>query len=225
MDENSATSAAMLTKAFLLISSLTGAAVIHAHHTPKDRNKDGDWYRADSGAWRGSGAIYSALDCGFTLANWMPPGGEARKRWKQKFLEDELGRFIVLDTGKIREGRPLVPVVYELVGEELPEGFEIGVCRVSSASEAENVLQHSGDDAYLAGELAYQICEEMGEGVHSIKEIHGRGVLGWPLTDGDVTAARYDRIRELFTDPVSSELGMIRVAKKGKAWALEVVLD
>ena len=76
-----------------------------------------------------------------------------------KFLEDELGRFIVLDTGKIREGRPLVPVIYELVGEALPEGFEIGVCRVSSASEAENVLQHSGDDAYLAGELAYQICQ------------------------------------------------------------------
>jgi hypothetical protein len=123
MDENSATSAAMLTKAFLLISSLTGAAVIHAHHTPKDRNKDNDWYRADSGAWRGSGAIYSALDCGFTLANWMPAGGEPRKRWKQKFLEDELGRFIVLDTGKIREGRPLVPVVYELVGEELPRGL------------------------------------------------------------------------------------------------------
>ena len=225
MDENSATSAAMLTKAFLLISSLTGAAVIHAHHTPKDRNKDSDWYRADSGAWRGSGAIYSALDCGFTLANWMPAGGEPRKRWKQKFLEDELGRFIVLDTGKIREGRPLVPVIYELVGEELPEGFEIGVCRVSSASEAENVLQHSGDDEYLAGELAYQMCKEMGEGVHSIKETHGRGILGWPLSDGDVTAARYDRIKELFGDPVSSELGVVRLTKKGKAWALEVALD
>ena len=225
MDENSATSAAMLTKAFLLISSLTGAAVIHAHHTPKDRNKDGDWYRADSGAWRGSGAIYSALDCGFTLANWMPAGGEARKRWKSRFLDDELGRFIVLDTGKIREGRPLVPVVYELVGEELPEGFEIGVCKVSSASEAENVLQHSGDDAYLAGELAYHICSEMGEGKHSIKDIHGKGILGWPLTDGDITAARYDRIKELFDGPISSDLGVVQIAKKGKAWALNVSLD
>tara|TARA_R110000803_G_scaffold73330_1_gene137132 strand:+ start:502 stop:2616 length:2115 start_codon:yes stop_codon:yes gene_type:complete len=225
MDENSATSAAMLTKAFLLISSLTGAAVIHAHHTPKDRNKDNDWYRADSGAWRGSGAIYSALDCGFTLANWMPAGGEPRKRWKGRFLDDELGRFIVLDTGKIREGRPLVPVIYELVGEELPEGFEIGVCRVSSASEAENVLQHSGDDAYLAGELAYQICSVMGAGTHTIKDVHGKKLLGWPLTDGDVTAARYDRIKELFDGPVSSELGVVRATKKGRAWALEVTLD
>jgi hypothetical protein len=225
MDENSATSAAMLTKAFLLISSLTGAAVIHAHHTPKDRNKDNDWYRADSGAWRGSGAIYSALDCGFTLANWMPAGGEARKRWKTRFLEDELGRFIVLDTGKIREGRPLVPVIYELVGEELPEGFEIGVCRVSSASEAENVLQHSGDDAYLAGELAYHICETMGDGTHTIRDVHGSGIPGWPLTDGDVTAARYDRIKELFDVPVSSELGVVRTTKRGKAWALEVTRD
>ena len=225
MDENSATSAAMLTKAFLLISSMTGAAVIHAHHTPKDRNKDNDWYRADSGAWRGSGAIYSALDCGFTLANWMPSGGEARKRWKSKFLEDELGRFIVLDTGKIREGRPLVPVVYELVGEQLPEGFEIGVCKLSSATAAENVLQHSGDDAYLAGELAYQICKAMGTGAHSIKDIHKLGILGWPLTDGDVTAARYDRIKELFDGPISSELGVVQVGKRGKAWALNVVLD
>ena len=225
MDENSATSAAMLTKAFLLISSLTGAAVIHAHHTPKDRNKDNDWYRADSGAWRGSGAIYSALDCGFTLANWLPAGGEARKRWRQKFLEDDLGRFIVLDTGKIREGRPLVPVVYELIGEELPEGFEIGVCKVSSAIEAENVLQHSGDDEYLAGELSYQICDKMGEGKHAIKDVHKKGILGWPLTDGDVTAARYDRIKELFIDPVSSDLGTVQIDRKGKAWALNVVLD
>ena len=225
MDENSATSAAMLTKAFLLISSLTGAAVIHAHHTPKDRNKDNDWYRADSGAWRGSGAIYSALDCGFTLANWLPAGGEARKRWRQKFLEDDLGRFIVLDTGKIREGRPLVPVVYELVGEELPEGFEIGVCKVSSAIEAENVLQHSGDDEYLAGELSYQICDKMGAGKHAIKDVHKKGILGWPLTDSDVTAARYDRIKELFLDPASSDLGTVQIDKKGKAWALNVVLD
>ena len=96
------------------------------------------------------------------------------------------------------------------------------MCRLSSASEAENVLQHSGDDAYLAGELAYQICQTMGGGTHTIKDVHGKGILGWPLTDGDVTAARYDRIRELFDVPVSSELGVVRTTKKGKSWALAV---
>ena len=118
-----------------------------------------------------------------------------------------------------------MPVVYELIGEELPEGFEIGVCKVSSAIEAENVLQHSGDDEYLAGELSYQICDKMGEGKHAIKDVHKKGILGWPLTDGDVTAARYDRIKELFIDPVSSDLGTVQIDRKGKAWALNVVLD
>jgi hypothetical protein len=65
----------------------------------------------------------------------------------------------------------------------------------------------------------------MGEGKHSIKDIHGKGILGWPLTDGDITAARYDRIKELFDGPISSELGVVQIAKKGKAWALNVSLD
>jgi hypothetical protein len=49
--------------------------------------------------------------------------------------------------------------------------------------------------------------------------------LGWPLTDGDITAARYDRIKELFDGPISSDLGVVQIAKKGKAWALNVSLD
>ena len=65
----------------------------------------------------------------------------------------------------------------------------------------------------------------MGEGKHSIKDIHGKGILGWPLTDGDITAARYDRIKELFDGPISSDLGVVQIAKKGKAWALNVSLD
>ena len=130
MDENSAVSAGMLTKAFILIATATGAAVCHAHHTPKDRNKDADWYRGDSGAWRGSGAIYSALDCGYTLSHWMPRNFEQRKVWKTKHLELGLSRWVVLDTGKIREGEPLPPIVYELTGQEMDkdEGAPIGVC-------------------------------------------------------------------------------------------------
>ena len=90
IDENSAVSAAMLTKAFLLISNLTGAAILHAHHTPKDRAKDTDWYRGDGGGWRGSGAIYSALDCAFTLSHWMPKNTEQRRLWRQGYLDEKL---------------------------------------------------------------------------------------------------------------------------------------
>jgi len=188
MDENAATSAAMLTNVFVLISSMTGAAVLHAHHTPKDRSKDNDWYRGDSGAWRGSGAIYSALDCGFTLANWMPKNSEQRKRWKQQYLDEKLSRLVVLDTGKIREGAPLKPVVYELVGQDMDEGEgdPIGVCELSSEHTASNVLLDADINVIAASELAKAMLDRLGEGEHNVlAKIHKsmRGIAGWPGGD------------------------------------------
>ena len=64
----------------------------------------------------------TALDCGFTLANWMPKNSEQKKAWKQQYLKAKLSRFIVLDTGKIREGEALDPVMMELVPQEMDEG-------------------------------------------------------------------------------------------------------
>jgi hypothetical protein len=185
IDENSAASASVLTKAFLLIAELTGAAVLHVHHTPKNREKDNDVIRGNADGWRGSSAIYSALDCGFTLANWMPKNGEQRKAWKQSYLEGRLSRWVVLDTAKIREGEQLEPVVLELVGQEMDEGegLPIGVCRLSSASEAENSLVEVSATSLSASILAATLLEKLGEGRHDkLDDIHKAmaGDPGWP---------------------------------------------
>jgi|APSaa5957512535_1039671.scaffolds.fasta_scaffold00673_24 hypothetical protein len=185
MDENSAASAALLTKAFLLISNLSGAAVMYAHHTPKDRTKQHDWYRGDSGAWRGSGAIYSALDCGFTLAQFIPKNQEQRREWNKLALEQNLSRWIVLDTGKIREGQALDPVYYELVGQEMDEGEgrPIGVCRRTSQAEAINSLLDSAIDVLGATALAEALVDTLGAGTFSnMKAVHKKmqGHQCWP---------------------------------------------
>jgi len=213
MDENSANSAAMLTKAFLLITSMTGAAVMHAHHTPKDRSKDADWYRADSSAWRGSGAIYSALDCGFTLANWMPAGGNDRKEWRRNTLEQNLGRWVVLDTGKIREGSPLQPIVYELQGCELPEGFEIGVCHLSSKEDALSSMSVSGGDAVLALHLAEQIIGICGYGEHAASDVHDslRDDAGWPSSADRMPSGLMERLYDMFQQPVNTSVGTVEL--------------
>lgn len=185
-DENSAASAAILTKAFILISMATGATVMHAHHTPKDRSKDADWYRGDSGGWRGSGAIYSGLDVGITLANWLPTG-PARKAWKDKTLDNNLARWIVLDTGKIREGKPIAPIVYELVGQPmaLGEGDDIGVCRLADADQAANCLLDEAVDTIAAQMIGEYLVELVGRGKHTtMSKVHNvmAGVTGWPNT-------------------------------------------
>jgi hypothetical protein len=175
----------MLTKAFILISSATGAAVMHAHHTPKDRGKDNDWVRGDASAWRGSGAIYSALDCGFTLANWMPHNKEQKKAWKSQYLTAKLSRWVVLDTGKIREGEALDPVVYELVGQEMDkgEGDPIGVCRLADEAQADNALLDAAIDMIAGTELAHAMVNRLGEGEHKVlATIHNsmKGYSAWP---------------------------------------------
>ena len=174
MDENSAQSAAMLTKAFLLITQLTGAAVLHAHHTPKERSKDLDWIRGSSDGWRGSGAIYSGLDCGFTLANWMPLATKQRNSWKGSRQRLNLSRWIVLDTGKIREGAPLEPVIYELVGQSMQEGEgdPIGVCQLSSEDKAAAVLTNDFVDLINRENLPDHIFDEMGVGGHTNNQVH-----------------------------------------------------
>lgn len=214
MDENSALSAAMLTKAFLLISNLTGATILHAHHTPKDRSKDEDWYRGSSGAWRGSGAIYSGLDCGFTLSHWMPKNREQRKKWKQNYLDERLSRWIVLDTGKIREGMPLEPIIFELVGQEMAEGegMEIGVCRLADAHQAENSLLHSSADALGAEELARVLITTLGMGSFSMAEAH-KAMNGHELWADVVklTDKHTARFLDWYETPISVEDGTVQL--------------
>ena len=174
MDENSAASAAILTKAFILISSLTGATVIHAHHTPKSRTEPLDWYRGSSDAWRGSGAIYSALDCGYTLSHYMPKGKDNRKAWMNEYIEQKLSRWIVLDTGKIREGQPMDPIVYELVGQDMAEGEgdQIGVCRLADTGQANNSILDHAVDVIAADELAKDLLAVLGAGEFIPSKVH-----------------------------------------------------
>ena len=168
-DENSSSMASMVTKAFLLIIAATDVCIFYPHHTPKgDRKADRDWPRGDSSAWRGSGAIYSSLDYGFTLANWYPANGEHKKQWKQQYLNANLSRFIVLDTGKIREGNPIDPVVMELVPQEMDEGEgdPIGVCKLIDEAQAMNALLDEAIDTIAATELANAMITTIGEGEH-----------------------------------------------------------
>lgn len=186
-DENSAASAAMLTRAFIMIANLTGACVLHAHHTPKDRAKDGDWYRGDLGAWRGSGAIFSGLDAGVTLAPWLPRNPEQRKQWKAATLKLKLKRFIVLDSGKMRDGLDLDPVVYEMLGQEMEEGEgePIAVCRLSNEAEAGNCLLDDAIDRIRAVRLGEALLNALGAGKYSsMREVHAvmRGHEDWPET-------------------------------------------
>lgn len=218
-DENSASSAAMLTKAFLLISTRTGAAVIHAHHTPKDRNKDLDWVRGDASAWRGSGAIYSALDCGFTLANWMPRNKDQKKAWKQQFLDAKLSRWVVLDTAKIREGEPLDPVVYELVGQEMSkdEGDPIGVCRVSNEDEAVNTLLIKAADIIGLSYLAAAIAKKFGEGSHKLSDVHKEMKGQWSWPDNKVLKEKaLEIVVSMFKEEVSGEGGTVQIKEGTK---------
>ena len=235
MDENSATSAAMLTKVFLLITALTGAAVLHAHHTPKDRSKDNDWYRGDAGAWRGSGAIYSALDCGYTLSHWMPKVKAQRKAWKDHYISDKLSRWIVLDTGKIREGEALPSIVYELVGQEMAvgEGRPIGVCALTSEHVTNNVLLNANIKVFAASGLAKEMLDQLGAGKHTaLKIIHEsmKGVQGWP--EGERLQGRdlEGLCSGIFTEQVvmaDEDYGVIfqRKASKGTAAKWTIVIE
>jgi hypothetical protein len=230
MDENSAGSAAIVTKALLMIATMSGAAVMYAHHTPKDRSKDNDWYRGDDGAWRGSGGIYSGLDCGFTLSNWLPNNPEQRRQWKAGNLTHGYSRWVVLDTGKIREGDRLPPVVYELVGQEMQEGEgrPIGVCAVRTESDALDVLGNTSIEAIQASVMAIEMVKRLGGGEFTnMSEVHSKmeEVANWP----DVRQVRgKEQLHVLFKHKIPAENGgsvqlhFNEYNKTNKRWILEV---
>ena len=224
-DENSASSASMITKAFLLIISLTGCAIIYPHHTPKDRGKDNDWVRGDASAWRGSGAIYSALDCGFTLANWMPRNKDQKKAWKAQYLSAKLSRFIVLDTGKIREGEAISEVIMELVPQDMDEGEgdPIGVVRLSSEADAANALLEGTVDTMANGELARAMINTMGEGVHKNMTQAHRFMQGHELWPDTSKTEGKQKLLDMFGEKYTVDSGSVHVLcdAKGK-WRIVI---
>jgi len=224
-NENDAASASIITKTLLLITAATGCACMHAHHTPKDRSKDVDWVRGDASAWRGSGAIYSALDCGFTLSNWLPKNSEQRKAWKQQYLSAKLSRFIVLDTGKIREGEPLDPVMMELVPQEMAEGEgrAIGVCKVITEADASNALLDASVKTTGSALLAIAMVSTLGGGTHSnMTEAH-RLMGGHELWPNTSKTEGKDALLRMFGDKFNTENGSVQMFRDGNSnWRIVI---
>jgi hypothetical protein len=217
-DENSANTASMVTKAFLLIIAMTGVAVIYPHHTPKDRGSDPDAFRGSADAWRGSGAIYSSLDMGFTLCNWYPRGKENRKAWKAQYLSANLSRFIVLDTGKIREGQAIPEQIMELVpqGMDEGEGEPIGVVKMSSEATAMNALLASSVDHMAASELGIAMVNTMGAGQHDNMTECKRLMSGHQLWPDTAKTEGKEKLLTMYGEKYFVENGSVEVRRSGK---------
>jgi len=227
-DENSAASTGLTTDAMLKVISMTECAVIFAHHCPKERSKDNDWIRGDPSAWRGSSQIYSSLDCGYTLSHWMPKNGEQRKAWKKAYLEEDLSKWVVLDAGKIREGKGFPPVVYQLVGQEMDEGEgrDIGVCRLSTQAEAENALLHSNADKMEASMLGTDLISKLGYGRHTNMTKVAKLMAGNQLIP-DLKQSRCKRkMYAMFKEAVACENGYVTMigseAETTNKWTIQI---
>jgi hypothetical protein len=215
---------------------VTGASIFYGHHTQKrDMKAQGDWYRGEGSAFRGSGDIAAQLDQGYTLSQYWPPGdmkAGPRKRWKDNHLQEKLGRWIVLDACKVREGKWPDPVVYELVGQEMAEGEgdEIGVCRVSTAAEALACLDQAASEVLLRNAIAEALVFTLGVGVHrGLAPIHKQmaGQICWPqVQKADASQGQFKDIVRMFSDPVPSGKNLVRVVHsgtgKGARWEVEI---
>jgi hypothetical protein len=224
-DENSATTASMVTRAFLLIIAMTDCAIIYCHHTPKDRSRDADAFRGSADAWRGSGAIYSSLDYGFTICNYFPRNKDQRKAWKAQYLSANLSRFIVLDCGKIREGQAIPEKIMELVPQEMDkgEGEPIGVINVIDEATVMNALLEGSIDTITNDELSYAMVNTLGEGTHKNmaecdRLMHGH--QAWPNTN---KVEGKQKLLEMFGDKYNVENGSVHVLcdAKGK-WRIVI---
>jgi hypothetical protein len=139
----------------------------------------------------------------------MPKNSESKKAWKKNFIDDDLGRWVVLDTGKIREGKPMDSIIYELVGEDMPEGFEIGVCRLASEVEAENALVQSSADAIKASELADDLISALGFGRHSSMAKVASAMEGHPLMPDATQSRGRSKLVEMYTETISCAGGYV----------------
>lgn len=181
-EENSASSVDQIITCFQYIAQHTGAAVMFIHHTPKDRSEAPDALSGDSNAWRGSGAIFSALDEGFTLFPYLPPScrvGKSAKENRRKLFQmqrdGQLGRYIVTEHAKQREGETLPATVYKFVSHPVKTGGKpIGALQWVPLTDAETELEDalSGVTALAdAGQRvawASALVSMLGEGEHFV---------------------------------------------------------
>ena len=179
-EENSASGVDQIITCFQYIAQHTGAAVMFIHHTPKDRSEAPDAMRGDSNAWRGSGAIFSALDEGFTLFPLFPPechgpkdGKDKRRRLMQMQRDGRAARYIVADHAKQREGETLPATAYKFVSHPVRNGGKpIGALQWVPLEDAEGALSEaiSGErtlaDAEQRVAWASGLVAMLGEGDH-----------------------------------------------------------
>lgn len=144
-EENSAASVEQIMNCFSYISREGKCAVCFIHHTPKDRAESPDALSGEGNAWRGSGAIYSGLDEGFTLFPYLPPectSGRDAKALRRKLLQaqrdNKAERFIVVEHAKQREGQSIPATCYQFVSEPVRKGGPgIGALKYVDTSYAE----------------------------------------------------------------------------------------
>lgn len=181
-EENSAVSVDQIIGCFQYIAQHTGAAVMFIHHTPKDRAEAPDALSGDSNAWRGSGAIFSALDEGFTLFPYLPPScrvgkgaKDSRRRLFQLQRDGNLDRYIVAEHAKQREGQTLPATTYKFVSHPVRSGGKpIGALQWVPLSDAEQELEDALSgvtvmaDAGLRVAWASGLVSMLGEGEHFV---------------------------------------------------------
>lgn len=233
MDENSAPSATMIADALKLIVRLTGCAIIFLHHTPKGAKGDAlDWYRASIDAWRGSGAIASNLDAGFTLSPWFPTNKEQQKLWRTHYRSANLKRFVVLACAKMREALDPDPVVYEMVSQEMAdgEGDAIGVMRISSDAACIQALNDLATEQLTGGALAQAIGDTLGEGEYtSMNKLANRlrNVTVWGHQSDKMSTVAQQQLVDMFSTPTRGGDYIVHLTGERKAngktsWTLSV---
>jgi len=226
-EENSAVAVSEVMDAMRDITAETGAAIMFIHHTPKDRTDAPDALRGDSNAWRGSGAIYSALDMGFTLFPLLPDGlkKEERQRLRRASAAGLCGKYIVQDTGKVREGETLAPVAYQFVGQEVrPGGKPIGALKVIDADLACGEMNLALNMAAVetasltAHEWAAPLISELGVGrtETTMSEIDriltDAGAGDWTGKDkASATRGRGKKLLDLFATPQASTGHVVQI--------------
>ena len=192
MEENSNDGHPIVMMALKMVTAATGVTVIHVHHTKKGdgRSKNYDSYNGDRDAWRGAGVIYSGLDFGLTLGNWMPPATARHERaaWIAHWNSSDLGRFVTVMCGKPKRSKRFPPIIYEMIDMPMQEETEnpLPVFQISSVEAAMAVLTQATGDDMLPFIIAQSLVDTFSVGtVKGLPNIHSkmRGQPGWPNTD------------------------------------------
>lgn len=184
---------------FRRIAKETGAAVVFIHHAGKgeSRTESPDAVRGLMSAYRGSSAITSAMDVGFTLLPFMveeiAKSRDLRIRAMEMVKRRQLDNYVVMDWCKVREGRMGPASFYKIIPHTLPEGFDVGVmvladeetARLDQRQKVVGGNAASGGTQVDVATMVDVIAEAFKDGDRlSLSALHNvmrpRQVAGWP---------------------------------------------